>query len=1074
MKLVKIKLINWHIFRNHTIDVKGNILITGENACGKSTLMDAIYFVISGGDYKHFNKAANESGERTVESYLRGKLGLDKKPYLRDGANLIGYVILQFENDINQSLSLGCALEIVDGTPVKVHFFVVDNYCINDADLIVDKKVVDHRIFRKNVEQKNYVYTKLSDVVRDRKRTIGRDIFKITDYQRFFELLQNAISFKPISEVSSFVNGFLLKDNPILLDSLKQEIRSYQDINRMLQKEEEKLNLLEPFVPKAEKYVENIKVLNYLEVIKNQSKVYNINSEIKHNNTKLNHIVNEISESDEQISNLEEKESIIKNDIYKYENNEEYRALLDKKRRLESYKENLKQKEKELKYYKELIIAEGNIAKKLKIESNMLKTVQDKDYSNFKISSVSLKEKLEKLNEELYKKEAFLNVEKEKNVEERKKLKFEYEELKKGIPNYPKAVKALIDICNNAIRNSFPKDKDIFVRPLCEYLEINDKRWTNAIEGYLNSQKFNLIVDYKYYDCVSKEYERLKDKLNVYGVGIVNFNGVKSNKMVNNSLLSKLNLIENKIAAKYAESILGQVQCCDKVEDLKHTEIGITPTVMIYKNGVLRAARPESYEKPFIGKASIKVRINKLEHDIECSINKYKNIEANLKEIKDLKEIISQSRIDEIIKMDNLWLFIDNYIADIEELEKEIFEEEKESGLLDIVNMLASLRKKLSSVITSIKDYNQRRDGLLREQGNYEKIIKDLVGEQEIFNKKYNEAFDKIVDKDEYLEFTKKYQNSNKYDDTLINSDYDSAKYSNNATKEKLIKVMTEYTTRFRPSFTATIENIKDYINEYYQLKNRGVIEYKEQAKLAYERAEKSFKEDFIVKLNSNIDTAIKTLKRINKNLSNHLFGTDGEKYEFIYKPTGVDEFANYYRIITSGKLLETEDLFTEILSEGDAIIMKELFDKISQESNSNEAEKELQKYLDYRNYMSYDIKITNQNNSVSYFSKINKEKSGGETQTPFYIVIASCFDELLDKEKDSTSIVVFDEAFNNMDEGRIKALMEFYSNLNIQIIIIVPSIRMHTISNYMDTVIGISKNKTTNYPHIIKMGEKI
>ncbi|UKI50132.1 MAG: AAA family ATPase [Clostridium sp.] len=73
MKLKKIKLINWHIFTNNIIELDGNTLITGENASGKSTLMDAIYFVLSGGDQNHFNKAANESGQRNLETYMRGK-----------------------------------------------------------------------------------------------------------------------------------------------------------------------------------------------------------------------------------------------------------------------------------------------------------------------------------------------------------------------------------------------------------------------------------------------------------------------------------------------------------------------------------------------------------------------------------------------------------------------------------------------------------------------------------------------------------------------------------------------------------------------------------------------------------------------------------------------------------------------------------------------------------------------------------------------------------------------------------------------------------------------------------------
>ena len=74
MKLTKIKLINWHLFNDTSIELRGNFLLTGENGCGKSTLTDAIYFVLSGGDDNCFNNAANadanifnKDGERVCE-----------------------------------------------------------------------------------------------------------------------------------------------------------------------------------------------------------------------------------------------------------------------------------------------------------------------------------------------------------------------------------------------------------------------------------------------------------------------------------------------------------------------------------------------------------------------------------------------------------------------------------------------------------------------------------------------------------------------------------------------------------------------------------------------------------------------------------------------------------------------------------------------------------------------------------------------------------------------------------------------------------------------------------------------
>ena len=203
MKLTKIKLINWHIFSNNTIELDGNTLITGENASGKSTLMDAIYFVLSAGDDKHFNKAANEQGKRDLESYLRGKLGSENQMYLRSGTDVIGYVILEFTDNKNKNhMVLGAELEIASSVMKKPNFFVINNYSINDEDFIKNKQIVDYRSLKLALKSTKHPVDDLPDSKKDKKRAIGRDIFKLENYSRFFDLLENAISFKPIPEVS--------------------------------------------------------------------------------------------------------------------------------------------------------------------------------------------------------------------------------------------------------------------------------------------------------------------------------------------------------------------------------------------------------------------------------------------------------------------------------------------------------------------------------------------------------------------------------------------------------------------------------------------------------------------------------------------------------------------------------------------------------------------------------------------------------------------------------------------------------------------------------------------------------
>jgi len=166
-----------------------------------------------------------------------------------------------------------------------------------------------------------------------------------------------------------------------------------------------------------------------------------------------------------------------------------------------------------------------------------------------------------------------------------------------------------------------------------------------------------------------------------------------------------------------------------------------------------------------------------------------------------------------------------------------------------------------------------------------------------------------------------------------------------------------------------------------------------------------------------------------------------------------------YYDMIMGNDSVSKHTLFTEGLSKKNESILMELFDKIA--SNDPEHDQLTYQFLDYRNYMSYDIEVTNLNGNKSYFSKVSKEKSGGETQVPFYIVIAASFQQLLTKNKriDSGCIVLFDEAFNNMDESRIDAMMKFYNSLSIQLLIAVPPQRVSNIIDYVSTSLVVVKD---------------
>ncbi|MDR1058200.1 MAG: hypothetical protein LBL43_01505, partial [Treponema sp.] len=86
--------------------------------------------------------------------------------------------------------------------------------------------------------------------------------------------------------------------------------------------------------------------------------------------------------------------------------------------------------------------------------------------------------------------------------------------------------------------------------------------------------------------------------------------------------------------------------------------------------------------------------------------------------------------------------------------------------------------------------------------------------------------------------------------------------------------------------------------------------------------------------------------------------------------------------------------------------------------------------------------------------SRVLREKSGGETQTPYYVAIAASFYRFYKPRPESTiRLVMFDEAFNRMDDERIGKILKFYRDLNIQIISSVPTEKIEAIAPHMDRI---------------------
>ena len=171
--------------------------------------------------------------------------------------------------------------------------------------------------------------------------------------------------------------------------------------------------------------------------------------------------------------------------------------------------------------------------------------------------------------------------------------------LSQGIKDYPVYAAGLRRLLQEELRKRF--SKNISVDILADVLEVNDPRWRGALEGYLNTRRFYLLVAPAYYDAALQIYDRNKSRY--HGAGLVDLEKLRAQNPrppLPNSLATKL-IAQNPLAQDYINYLLGGVICCDTVEELRKYKTAITDEGMLYQGFVARAIEHALMTNGFIG-----------------------------------------------------------------------------------------------------------------------------------------------------------------------------------------------------------------------------------------------------------------------------------------------------------------------------------------------------------------------------------------------------------------------------------------------------------------------------------------
>lgn len=525
-KLTRVKLINWHRFTNNTIEIGDSTLISGENGAGKSTLLDAIQFVVTCST-NYFNKAAHENGKRKLTGYIRCKTGRENKPYERTG-EISAHVALEFYEEKKQRYFIvGAVIDSASEGQEKWARYLMDDVSLSDEMFFTGKTPKSITQFRTANAIKTWYTTDKEAKVMLRNR-FGRI------EEKFFRLIPKAMAFRPIDDIKDFVYSYVLDEKEVNIDILRENVRTYQDLQRTLENVKiriGRLDVIEKYHDQAVAGLEKDRMYEYFlaraksditgeKITGLEHSVQNDEYRLQEQNVKIDGLIKEKEEKQEIRDNLNAELSQDKDFLARD-------AQKRKLKHLEEQKTGLAEERKRL--IESITKAEKQVKKLLEVKDvddcvhkyqGLLKQADHIiELADFKQTLQEVINYKTQMYGKVQMKKAELSIQRNTADKEKRELEKRIGLLNKKKLSYPEEVNRVME----AIKAEFIRiGRTPEPRVLCELLEITDGAWRNAVEGYLNTQRFYILVEPENFDIALGTYERLRKDQKAFGVGLIN------------------------------------------------------------------------------------------------------------------------------------------------------------------------------------------------------------------------------------------------------------------------------------------------------------------------------------------------------------------------------------------------------------------------------------------------------------------------------------------------------------------------------------------------------------------------
>lgn len=1072
----KLLLVQWSRFQHVCIELEGSTLFTGVNGSGKSTVLDAMTYVLTGNT--QFNKAAKDK-DRTVKGYVRGDTKSNGATrYLRQG-QVVSYIAMEFWSPAEQEhLVIGVCIESPDEVSAPgSSWFVCRNAQIEDLNFCeIDGK--NMYVTPKNLLEVKGVRMKSAEFMGRERGTeqIIRALGLRCEVSKYRSKLIKMMAFDPQNNIDQFIAECVLEPGNVdSLKELREQREQFDHIRKMYEDLRDSKNKLVEIENKSQQYETKKRNLNIREMIFKYQEVLAKQKEKEEIEIHVTELEQKKKELEQRQKDLQKLLEAARERLQIAESNDAYQGM---QKSIENLKSQVQQISFKIEKEEEQTAKLLRIQKALSTEIAWLLEKLDAGSRPVLLhlgeagSSADQKRKellrlldaVEKQQNLLVSQRVHLEDEKRIRHEELTNLEKQLKQLDANQIIFPEEVVKAKQVIKDAFAK---KGINAEVRMFAELVQdLKDTSWRQAIETFLGRKRYYLIVDGKY--CL--EAMRVLQEKKLHAATVVITDKLPDSEVVKGSAAEQL-VIPNVDARRYANYLLNGIHLCDSLNELHEY-----PKGSLMKDGMLAKSYAVSCmnmkkTQICLGQDAIELQKKSVREQKQIVQEAYDQV---MDELKQTKEKISSLR--------GVDLEINNYHVEAPELlaqnqtEKHKYEDtirqiQESPEFAAILKEQINAKKAYQEVETQQNHLYTKIGECQSEQKGYEERRKNISGEIHTCEKLYEEIRMKYLELERAM--LEEYEKlSAKQDEVRVVSELSLKKlrFSLEECVKELENEQIEYCkiagkdmNQRGPAY------IPFYRKEYREIANVKIEEVHSKLLDQSQKLESAFMNDFVAEMNETIGEAKREIDAINRELKQIPFGQDTYKFKMQEKP----ERLLFFRICKKlENYMNSPELYMNANREDEEMErdIREFMDMILNEEDEEE-------YTDYRKYFTYDMEITSRQGEEKITADLSKKQgsaSNGEKQTPYFIILAASLLQCYPQRSCCARLAFIDEAFSALSRERIEQMVKYLEENGFQVIYAAPPEKIGSIGQYIQSTVSliITGRYTNAVEGLVKLDE--